>query len=61
MFLLEQNTKKKGKVDKKIAIQLEFDISVNNKEYKMEGICNSVVYAKKLETSHLSGLYYLVF
>ena len=60
MSLLEQNTTKKGRVDKKTAEQLEFETGGNNKEYKMEGICNSVVYAKELEAGHLLGLYYLV-
>ena len=36
----------------------EFDAS-NNKEYEVEAIINSVVYAKKAER-YLSGLYYLV-
>ena len=38
--------------------QSEFDAS-NNKEYEVEAIKNSVVYAKKAKR-HLSGLYYLV-
>ena len=41
--------------------QLEFDISNNNREYMVESICDSTIYAKKLKVSHLSGLYYLVF
>ena len=39
--------------------ELEFDAS-NNKEYKIEVIIDSTVYAKKAE-GHLPGLYYLVF
>ena len=39
--------------------ELEFDAS-NNKEYKVEAIIDSIVYAKKAE-EHLLGLYYLVF
>ena len=31
----------------------------NNKEYEVEAICNSAVYAKKVDR-HLSELYYLV-
>ena len=31
----------------------------NNKEYKVEAICNSIVYAKKID-GYLPGLYYLV-
>ena len=37
----------------------EFD-AVNNKEYKVEAIIISVVYAKKAK-KYLLGLYYLVF
>ena len=37
----------------------EFDVG-NNKEYKVEVIKNSIVYAKKAER-YLSGLYCLVF
>ena len=36
----------------------EFGIG-NNKEYKVEAIIDSVVYAKEAE-GHLPGLYYLV-
>ena len=36
----------------------EFDAN-NNKEYKVEAIIDSTVYAKEAER-HLSGLYYLV-
>ena len=40
-------------------LELEFNTS-NNKEYKVEAIRDSTVYAKKAE-KHLLGLYYLVF
>ena len=39
-------------------MQLEFEAS-NNKEYEVDDIQNSVIYAKKLTTSQLPGLYYL--
>lgn len=32
----------------------------DGEEYKVEIICDSVVYAKKSESDHLLGLYYLV-
>ena len=40
--------------------QLKFEAGGNNKEYKMEGICDSMVYARELEMGYLPGLYYLV-
>ena len=58
--LLEQNTTRKGRVDKKTAKQLEFEAGSNNEEYKVESICDSAIYARELETGHLVGLYYLV-
>ena len=61
MSLLEQDITKKGRVDKKTAEQLEFEVGGNNEEYKVEGICDSAVYARQSEVGHLSYLYYLVF
>ena len=60
MSLLKQDTTRKGRMDEKIAEQLEFEASGNNKEYKVEGICDSAVYIRKSEAGHLPGLYYLV-
>ena len=60
MFLLEQDTTRKGWVDEKIVEQLEFKAGSNNKEYGVESICNSAVYARESEAGHLPGLYYLV-
>ena len=58
MSLLELNTTRKQRVSKKVP---ELDASnKDSKKYKMEAIWNSAVYANKLESSHLSGLYYLV-
>ena len=38
------------------------NVKTNNKskEYKIEIICNNIVYAKKLEKIYLLGLYYLI-
>ena len=47
-------------MDKKTAEQLEFEVGSDNEEYKVEGICDSAVYAKESEAGHLPGLYYLV-
>ena len=58
--LLEQDTTRKGRVDEKTAEQLEFEAGGNNEEYKVEGICDSAVYARELEAGYLLGLYYLV-
>ena len=58
--LLEQDTTKKGRVDEKTAEQLEFEAGGDNKEYEVEGIHDSAVYARESETGHLQGLYYLV-
>ena len=54
--LLEQNTTKKERVDKQVT-ELE---AGDSKEYKIEAIWDSVVYASKLESGQLLGLYYLV-
>ena len=47
-------------MDEKTAEQLEFEAGGDNKEDEVEGICDSAVYARKLEAGHLPGLYYLV-
>lgn len=58
MSVLEKDTTRKGYVDKSIIwLQFEFD---NNDKYKVEGICDSKVYAKKLEDHYPSSFYYLV-
>ena len=59
--LLEQNITKKGWVDKKTVEQLEFEAGGINKEYKVEGICESAIYASELEGGNLPSLYYLAF
>lgn len=59
--LLKQETTRKGRVDKNVR-QINFDTDNNNKKYKVETICNSMVYAKKSELGYLLlGLYYLIF
>lgn len=56
MSLLKQDTIKKKQVE--IAIELNKN---NNKEYKVEAICNSEVYTKKSDSGHhLPDLYYLI-
>ena len=57
MSVLEQDITRKERVDKKIT-KLEFKVG-NSKEYKVEAIWDSAVYANKAK-SHLLGLYYLV-
>ena len=59
MSLLEQNTTRKEQMNKLFPKpEPEFDAG-NNKEYKVEIIINSAVYAKEAE-KHLLNLYYLV-
>ena len=58
--MLEQDITKKGRINKLFPKpEPEFDTS-NNKEYKVEVIIDSTVYAKE-EKGNLSGLYYLIF
>ena len=58
--LLEQDTIRKGQVDKKVR-EIEFDASDNDsEEYEVEVICDSTVYTKKLESGYLPSLHYLV-
>ena len=42
-----------------IIFQLEFQDN-GDEEYKFATICDNVVYAKKSESGHLPGLYYLI-
>ena len=59
MLLLEQDTTKKGQINKLfLEPEPEFDAG-NNKEYEVEAIIDSAVYAKEVK-EHLPGLYYLV-
>ena len=57
--LLEQNTIKKGRMNALFPErEPKFDVD-ENKEYELETIIDSAVYAKEIER-HLPGLYYLV-
>ena len=57
VFLLEQDTTKKGQV-KDTQLNFEFKVG-NNKKYEVKGIWDSAVYAKK-SAGQLPGLYNLV-
>ena len=58
--LLEDNTTRKEWMNKLFSkLESEFDIG-NNKEYKVEAMIDSAVYAKKAK-GHLLDLYYFVF
>ena len=59
MFLLEQDTTRKGRVDEK-TLQLEFEDDGEGEEYEVEAIRDSAVYAKESESGQLPGLYYLI-
>ena len=56
MLLLEQDTTKKERVDKQVT-ELE---AGDSEEYEVEAIWDSAIYAGKLESCQLLGLYYLV-
>lgn len=58
MLLLEQDTTKKGQIDKTV---IEFKAGNNKKEYELKKIWDSPIYAKKLIAGHLLDLYYLIF
>ena len=58
MSLLEQDTTRKGRVSEEVP---ELDAGdKDSEEYNVEAIWDSTVYANKLESGHLPGLYYLV-
>ena len=57
VFMLKQDTTKKGQVNN---MQLDFKFEADNdKEHEVDGIWDSVVYAKE-SVDQLPGLYYLV-
>ena len=56
MSLLKRDTLRKGQVEE---TQLELDAG-NKEENKVEAIWDSMVYAKKSKSGHLSSFYYLV-
>ena len=53
MSLLEQNTTRKERVDKRVK-ELELEAG-DSKEYKVEAIWDSAVYASKLESDQLQA------
>ena len=57
MSLLEQNITKKWRMNKFVEVP-KFELG-NDKEYQMEAIWDSAVYAKEAD-KYLPGLYYLV-
>ena len=60
MSLLEQDTTRKKEVDENVR-QIDFDAGDNKgREYEVEAIRNSTVYARKSKAGHLPGLYYLI-
>ena len=60
MSLLEQDTTRKGQIDKDVR-QIKFDVGDNDSgKYKVEVIWDSAVYGRESESGHLSGHYYLV-
>ena len=58
LSLLEQDTTRKERVDKKM-MELDFKAG-NSEEYKVEAIWDSAIYVIKSESGHLPGLYYLI-
>ena len=60
MSLLEQDTTRKGRVDKNATELAELDAGEDSGEYEVEAILDSAVYTKESESDHLLGLYYLV-
>ena len=60
MSLLEQDTIRKGQIDKNNITKLDIDNN-ENEEYEVEAIQDSAVYAKESKSGyHLPKLYYLV-
>ena len=58
MSLLEQDTKRKGRVHEENVEEL--DAGDDSGEYEVEAIQDSAVYARESESGHIPGLYYLV-
>ena len=60
MSLLNQDTIRKGQSNELLELETKQELDVrDDKNYKVEAICNSEVYAKDA-TGQLSRLYYLV-
>ena len=47
-------------MNEKTVEQLEINAGNNNEKYKVEGICDSAVYARALKLGHLLGVHYPV-
>ena len=58
MLLLEQNSTKKKRVNKKVK-KLDFDASNNSQKYEKKTFLDSAVYANEAK-GHLLDLYYLI-
>ena len=56
MSILEQDSTRKGRVDN----EAELDAGDDSKEYEVEAIWDSAVYARESKSGPLPGLYYLV-
>ena len=54
MLLLEQDTIKKGRVDKNVT---KFEAGSNDKQYEVKRIWDSAVYVKESATGHFASLY----
>lgn len=55
--LLEQDTTKKGRVNKNVS---KLDAGNNSKEYKVKAIQDKAVYVWESQSGSLPGLYYLI-
>ncbi len=61
MSLLEQDTTRKERVNKKTLSKSEKEFEArNNKEYKVEVIIDSAIYGKEAANNQILDLYYLV-
>ena len=59
MSLLEQDTTRKGRVNKEVR-QIKFDAGNDDRgDQKVEAIWDSAVYARESESGYLTGFYYL--
>ena len=56
--LLEQDTTRKGQVHEENVKKL--DAGDNSREFELEAIWDSALYARESESGHLPGFYYLV-
>ena len=59
LYIIAKTTPTKEAQINNMQLDFKFEVS-NNEEYEINDILNSAVYAKKLTTGQLPGLYYLV-